>query len=199
MPSRSSIEEICGPPPCTTTGRKPAMRRNTMSSANARFSPSSVMALPPYFTTMVLSWYCFSHGSAPARVAAFAVARCQAGSTSASSGMVISLVSSAAVGGVLVHVGVREVVRPHRGPGLARLEVDGHADLALLQVDAGGVLGRGGGAADPHAVHRHVEVGGVEGRVGGADGGEHPAPVRVLAVDRGLEQRAAGDRAADLD
>ena len=40
---------------------------------------------------------------------------------------------------------------------------------------------------------------GLERRVGGADGGQHPAPVGVLAVDRALEQVAAGDRAADLD
>ena len=46
--------EIWGPPPCTTTGLKPAKRRNAMSSANARFSFSSVMALPPYFTTTIL-------------------------------------------------------------------------------------------------------------------------------------------------
>ena len=35
-----------------------------MSSAKACFSVSSVIALPPYFTTIVLPWYCFSHGSA---------------------------------------------------------------------------------------------------------------------------------------
>ena len=36
MPSRVSIEEICGPPPCTTTGKMPQVRRKTMSSAKAR-------------------------------------------------------------------------------------------------------------------------------------------------------------------
>ena len=70
MSSRLSIAEICGPPPCTTTGLKPAKRRNAMSSANAFLRASSVMALPPYFTTIVLPWYCFSHGSAAARVCA---------------------------------------------------------------------------------------------------------------------------------
>jgi hypothetical protein len=45
-----------------------------MSSANARLSASSVIAFPPYFTTIVLPWYVFSQGSASARVAAFAVA-----------------------------------------------------------------------------------------------------------------------------
>ena len=38
-----------------------------MSSANARLRTSSVMALPPYFTTTILPWYRFSHGSAAAR------------------------------------------------------------------------------------------------------------------------------------
>ena len=56
MPSLSSIAEICGPPPCTTTGRNPANRRNAMSSANACLSVSSVIALPPYFTTTILPW-----------------------------------------------------------------------------------------------------------------------------------------------
>ena len=50
------MAEICGPPPWTTTGLKPANRRNAMSSANAPLRVSSVMALPPYFTTIVLPW-----------------------------------------------------------------------------------------------------------------------------------------------
>ena len=33
-PSRARCAEICGPPPCTTTGRRPAYRRNTTSWAN---------------------------------------------------------------------------------------------------------------------------------------------------------------------
>ena len=33
------------------------------------------MALPPYFTTIVLPWYFISHGSASASVAALSVAR----------------------------------------------------------------------------------------------------------------------------
>ena len=77
MPSRSSIALICGPPPCTTTGWNPASRRKTMSSANASLSLSSVMALPPYFTTTTLSWYFCSHGRASARAEAFVVASFQ--------------------------------------------------------------------------------------------------------------------------
>ena len=41
-----------------------------MSSAKARLSLSSVMALPPYFTTMTLPWYFISQGRAAASVAA---------------------------------------------------------------------------------------------------------------------------------
>ena len=37
-----------------------------------RFRSSSIIALPPYFTTTILPWYCFSHGSASARVRALA-------------------------------------------------------------------------------------------------------------------------------
>ena len=55
IPSRSSIAEIWGPPPCTTTGFSPADRRNTMSWANACLSSSSTMAFPPYLTTMIAS------------------------------------------------------------------------------------------------------------------------------------------------
>ena len=56
IPSRSSIAEICGPPPCTMTGLKPAKRRNATSSAKARLRRSSVIALPPYFTTTIFPW-----------------------------------------------------------------------------------------------------------------------------------------------
>ena len=50
------MAEIWGPPPCTTTGLKPAKRRKATSSAKAALRASSVMALPPYFTTMVRPW-----------------------------------------------------------------------------------------------------------------------------------------------
>ena len=65
-PSRRSIAEICGPPPCTTTGLMPTVRRNTMSWAKAAFSRSSVMALPPYLITTTLSRWCCNHGRASA-------------------------------------------------------------------------------------------------------------------------------------
>ena len=54
-PKRASIWLIWGPPPWTTTGFAPTVRKNTMSAANAFFRSSSIMALPPYLTTTILS------------------------------------------------------------------------------------------------------------------------------------------------
>ena len=71
MPSRSSIALICGPPPCTTTGRARRSRRKTMSWAKAALSASSTIALPPYLTTTVAPWNRSSQGSASASTAAF--------------------------------------------------------------------------------------------------------------------------------
>ena len=65
-----------------------------MSSAKARFSASSVIALPPYFTTMVLPWNSFSHGSASTRVAALAVARPQSRGLAVAVGSGVSVVMS---------------------------------------------------------------------------------------------------------
>ena len=71
MPNRFSIEEICGPPPCTTTGCTPHRFMNTMSWANARFRSSSIMALPPYLITTVLPAYVSSQGRVSVRIEAF--------------------------------------------------------------------------------------------------------------------------------
>ena len=54
LPNRCIRSLICGPPPCTTTGRMPTWRISTMSSANNCSASSSLApasALPPYFTT----------------------------------------------------------------------------------------------------------------------------------------------------
>src|SRR5688500_12078967 len=105
-----------------------------MSCAKAFLRSWSTIALPPYFTTITLPWYFISHGRAPARTVVRSCSVCI--------GLVFLLVDrwsvgqgSGAVGGVLVHVGVREVVGPHRGLRAPRLEVDGHGDLARAQVD----------------------------------------------------------------
>src|ERR1700682_772931 len=47
MPRRLSIELICGPPPCTTTGWMPQLRRNTMSAANGGFDVSMGQVVVP--------------------------------------------------------------------------------------------------------------------------------------------------------
>src|SRR5207245_8966505 len=47
--------------------------------------------------------------------------------------------------------------------------------------------------------HRYVHSGRIEHGGGGADGGQDPAPVRVVAEHRALEQVAPGDRPADVD
>ena len=51
-----SMAPICGPPPCTTTGSMPVCFISTMSWAKS-CAPVPVMALPPYFTTMVFWSY----------------------------------------------------------------------------------------------------------------------------------------------
>jgi hypothetical protein len=51
----SSVLPICGPPPCTTIGFMPTDFINTTSRAKLDFSFSSIIALPPYLITMVLS------------------------------------------------------------------------------------------------------------------------------------------------
>ncbi len=52
LPSRSPI---WGPPPWTMTGFMPTSFSMTTSRAKPALSAGSVIALPPYFTTMVLS------------------------------------------------------------------------------------------------------------------------------------------------
>ena len=47
-----------------------------MSSANACFRASSVIALPPYLTTTILPWYRSSHGSASASTPGLCAAQC---------------------------------------------------------------------------------------------------------------------------
>src|SRR5882762_2596657 len=74
LPRRASSCSIWGPPPCTTTGFMPTSLSSTTSRAKPAFSSSSVMALPPNFTTMVLPWKRWMYGSASARMRAFSAA-----------------------------------------------------------------------------------------------------------------------------
>src|SRR6266513_2833317 len=74
LPRRASSCSIWGPPPCTTTGFMPTSLSSTTSRAKPAFSSSSLMALPPNFTTMVLPWKRWIYGSASARMRAFSAA-----------------------------------------------------------------------------------------------------------------------------
>ena len=110
--------EICGPPPCTTTGRTPAYRRYTMSSANARDSVvvdhrvaaelhDDRLAVEPLEPRQRLDEY---RGLDAARFGSWASSRAS-----------ISWSTP-----VLVHVVVREVVREDRRRGIPRVQVDEH-------------------------------------------------------------------------
>jgi hypothetical protein len=72
MPSRLSISVTLGPPPCTTTGRMPQVRRNTVSSAKACLHSTWTMACAPYSITITPPWNSLSQGSASVRTAALA-------------------------------------------------------------------------------------------------------------------------------
>ena len=57
LPRRCIRSLICGPPPCTTTGRRPTERISTTSWANSSSASASLppaSALPPYLTTTTL-------------------------------------------------------------------------------------------------------------------------------------------------
>src|SRR4051812_28083482 len=184
-PSRFSIALICGPPPCTTTGWMPASRRNTMSRANACLSRSSTMALPPYLTTTTWSCHCWSHGRASDSTAAFSAAPPRR--------------ASGGVGTVLLHVGVRQVGGEDLRAGRPEPQLDVHQDLLAGQVGGGAVAGGHPAVAEQRAVDGDVEQLRVHVGVAVADRGGDPAPVRVRAEQRGLDQAVAGDGAGDGD
>src|SRR5215217_3081031 len=147
MPSRPSIELICGPPPWTTTGWMPTWWRNTMSSAKARRRSSLTMALPPYLITMMVPANRWIHGRASTKVAALSwasdmlvVSRVWVFMLSLSATVFPGARLLAGVGAVLVHVVVGKVVRPDGGLGVAGLQVDLHQHFARLQVHEGPVV-----------------------------------------------------------
>src|SRR5262249_19125830 len=88
------------------------------------------------------------------------------------------------------------------GPGCGRLvprvQVDKHVDLPAGQVDLVRVVTGRAALANPHAVHRDVDLVRIERGGGGTNRGEDPAPVRVVAEERALDQVVAGDRPGDL-
>ena len=62
IPRVFSMELICGPPPCTTTGSIPHSCRKLTSWAKAALSSSEIMAFPPYLITIREPEYSRSHG-----------------------------------------------------------------------------------------------------------------------------------------
>ncbi len=74
LPTFCSRSLICGPPPCTTTGFMPTSLSSTTSRAKPSCNLGSVMALPPYLMTMVLSKKRWIYGSASDSVWAFCAA-----------------------------------------------------------------------------------------------------------------------------
>uniref|UniRef100_A0A0D9YVX8 Uncharacterized protein n=1 Tax=Oryza glumipatula TaxID=40148 RepID=A0A0D9YVX8_9ORYZ len=63
-PTRPSHELISGPPPCTSTGRRPTQERRTRSRITDDCSSGDFIAAPPYFTTTVLPLNRWMNGSA---------------------------------------------------------------------------------------------------------------------------------------
>ena len=55
LPALSTQRLISLPPPCTMMGLNPTSFSKTTSCMTSRFSSSSIIALPPYFTTIILS------------------------------------------------------------------------------------------------------------------------------------------------
>ena len=74
MPIFFSRSPICGPPPCTITGFMPTSFSITTSRAKPALRCASVIALPPYLTTIVRSWKRRMYGSASARICALTAA-----------------------------------------------------------------------------------------------------------------------------
>ncbi len=86
---RSSMALICGPPPCTTTGRSPACHSSTTSCAKVRCSAGSTMALPPNLTTTVRPRSSSAQGRSAAAVTASAAEAAVAAEVAAVAAVVV--------------------------------------------------------------------------------------------------------------
>ena len=71
LPIFSTHLLISFPPPCTMIGLKPTSFNKVTSSITFCFNASSVMALPPYFTTMIFRLKRWIYGSASISTFAF--------------------------------------------------------------------------------------------------------------------------------
>jgi len=79
------------------------------------------------------------------------------------------------------------------------VQIHVYQNFPVAQVDLGAVVTGGTAPAHGHPVDADVQLVGVVRGGGGTDGAEDPAPVRVVAEERALDQVVAGDGAADLD
>src|SRR4051794_38158724 len=79
------------------------------------------------------------------------------------------------------------------------MQIHVYQNLPVGQVDLGPVVAGGTAPAHGDTVDAHVDPVGVERGRGGTDRAEDPAPVRVVAEERALDQVVAADGAADLD
>ncbi len=91
-----------------------------------------------------------------------------------------------------------QVGRVDRCVSLPGGKIDGDHNFTSRHVDKFPWLADPAVPADPHTVDGHREPLGLEHRAGRADRGEDPPPVRVLAVQRALDQLVAGDRPGDF-
>ena len=79
------------------------------------------------------------------------------------------------------------------------MKVDHHVAFPGAQIHQGPILPEAARASDLNPIHDDIQRGRVENGRSGADGGEHPAPVGVVAEDRTLEEIVAGNRPGDLE
>src|SRR6185437_28828 len=108
---------------------------------------------------------------------------------------------SAPIIAVDADITVRQVAGVDRRASGAEADADADFELLPFHVGAGRrlVIGSGALALLGHEVRAEgdrqpVAVGGLAGL---ADGHHHPAPIGILAGDRGLDQRRIGDRPCD--
>ena len=162
----------------------PTYLSSTTSRANSSLSAGSVIAAPPYLMTTVLPWNSRMYGSASSRVAT-------------SRGCCTHHVVYSAL--MVTYSWPRSekntsVSAPSPGRPISYSTSSRGHGRASASASCGE---RRPARAHLHALDRDVERERRGARQGHADGLGDPAPVRVAAVQRGLDQRRVGDRAGD--
>src|SRR6266542_1605644 len=111
-------------------------------------------------------------------------------------GLSSSYARSAPIVRIQRNIVVTEVRRQQRRAGRAAAEVDGDGDAFAGEDPRGVLFAVGGGLAVADERDRADGEGDAldrEARAAATDGGKDAAPVRVAAVQRGLDQRRRGD------